>query len=175
MALVLFHGLKFQLTHPWGCDRKLPEETIFTGNFNSHTREGVTWYNRPWLNFHQLFQLTHPWGCDHLHPQNLKMPVYFNSHTREGVTLYIILHLYQYIISTHTPVRVWPGPAGSGKNHTLISTHTPVRVWRYINFSACRLYFISTHTPVRVWLFPKVGTVKFVDFNSHTREGVTYS
>ena len=56
-------GSIFQLTHPWGCDSfgKLPVIEIMY--FNSHTREGVTWY------------LRRSCVCRD-----------FNSHTREGVT-----------------------------------------------------------------------------------------
>ena len=34
--------LKFQLTHPWGCDATNKRVNALFGNFNSHTREGVT-------------------------------------------------------------------------------------------------------------------------------------
>ena len=102
----IFNTLRFQLTHPWGCDCPLPNiirklwfisthtpvrvwltladiwEILY--DFNSHTREGVTAY----LLFFALFarfQLTHPWGCDD-----------------DTLSYYECL-----CISTHTPVRVW--------------------------------------------------------------------
>ena len=96
---------KFQLTHPWGCDKMVyshwcgvvisthtpvrvwPLITFNTVNslhFNSHTREGVT-VNIACLAVFKRFQLTHPWGCD----------VY-----RYNYSIYTS-------ISTHTPVRVW--------------------------------------------------------------------
>ena len=33
---------EFQLTHPWGCDSSPSPYSLYQGNFNSHTREGVT-------------------------------------------------------------------------------------------------------------------------------------
>ena len=33
---------KFQLTHPWGCDKGKKAQEAARQNFNSHTREGVT-------------------------------------------------------------------------------------------------------------------------------------
>ena len=58
-----------------------------SSDFNSHTREGVTGGGRGG-HWPAQFQLTHPWGCDE----------YPNSHVHYG------------LISTHTPVRVWPHP-----------------------------------------------------------------
>ena len=77
----------FQLTHSWGCDCTSPEPDINRNNhFNSHTREGVTYY----LAYSRLpikgFQLTHPWGCDFWRRRNYALYFNFNSHTREGVT-----------------------------------------------------------------------------------------
>ena len=81
----LFSSL-FQLTHPWGCDKKRAVwcsklQAISThtpvrvwrrrkeacggwGYFNSHTREGVTETCLFHAFRHWIFQLTHPWGCD---------------------------------------------------------------------------------------------------------------
>ena len=99
---------KFQLTHPWGCDYLMEREILFRGNFNSHTREGVTkhiqWLTVGVKNFNShtregvtfpftstlhpelSFQLTHPWGCDQVDCSLTAAAEYFNSHTREGVT-----------------------------------------------------------------------------------------
>ena len=77
----------FQLTHPWGCDGG--------GGRGGH--------------WPAQFQLTHPWGCDPIcvrYSQRRKK--HFNSHTREGVTLRSCYDTYEKVISTHTPVRVWP-------------------------------------------------------------------
>ena len=74
----------FQLTHPWGCDLMQPTSLEESSNFNSHTREGVTWLvgisTKSWK-----FQLTHPWGCDAAR----------------------LMKSGELSISTHTPVRVW--------------------------------------------------------------------
>ena len=141
-------------------------------NFNSHTREGVTWYC---------------WRC-------LVWYWYFNSHTREGVTriasLCSIAGSFQLThpwgcdeertasngiitISTHTPVRVWLSSMGSSAFQTIISTHTPVRVWPDTKTSCRYIKYISTHTPVRVWLAKLYIDTPLQHFNSHTREGVT--
>ena len=117
----------FQLTHPWGCDLFLKNCLPCLMNFNSHTREGVTLPDNNTVPFVQ-FQLTHPWGCDAGWTQTTVLWCYFNSHTREGVTispmqswhwqLFQLTHpwgcdsallamLVFYLISTHTPVRVW--------------------------------------------------------------------
>ena len=57
---------------------------VFVGNFNSHTREGVTEKLLPYMMFH----------------------IHFNSHTREGVTILMLFYTSIKYISTHTPVRV---------------------------------------------------------------------
>ena len=142
-------------------------------NFNSHTREGVTnnsgaWQIAPdisthtpvrvWLSGFKLlknigrFQLTHPWGCD-------------------VFRFRILLYLFSFQL-TH--------PWGCDENGDLIhidgsiSTHTPVRVWRDVKGTYMKSLGISTHTPVRVWpIFPFCIPWDFVNFNSHTREGVT--
>ena len=104
----------------------------------------------------------------------LKLPVYFNSHTREGVTIALRLLLLLSYISTHTPVRVWLAV------HDLFN-----KLWRFqlTHPWGCDLtfvkgvveQFISTHTPVRVWRRRDGWTTSLSpDFNSHTREGVTY-
>ena len=141
----------FQLTHPWGCDAYFFGFRQYLFNFNSHTREGVTWLIRSTQAEGVIFQLTHPWGCDYSNKKCELLTKHFNSHTREGVTGLFILYSYGCRISTHTPVRVWR------------------------NMKRCsRLLKISTHTPVRVW--PKLENLKkrAEDFNSHTREGVTW-
>ena len=59
-------------------------QEILRDNFNSHTREGVTYSFRGSIS-----------GVSD-----------FNSHTREGVTSVKYLHIGVIRISTHTPVRV---------------------------------------------------------------------
>ena len=98
----------FQLTHPWGCDKKYNLYGNGRADFNSHTREGVT---------------CHIWVCQ-FHRLN------FNSHTREGVTFTPSKNFFPCSISTHTPVRVWPERGTYTDTTKGISTHTPVRVWR---------------------------------------------
>ena len=122
------------------------------------------------------FQLTHPWGCDYT----------------------IAYHYQQLSISTHTPVRVWrpfnairtnrrtfqlTHPWGCDlKSFTIstavlswISTHTPVRMWLLYDKYGSIKSIISTHTPVRVWPLYRKLTDGTLNFNSHTREGVTLS
>ena len=119
------------------------------------------------------FQLTHPWGCD------LLIYTYHKNHH----------------ISTHTPVRVWHPFCTNVMTQQHISTHTPVRVWHIALFlhlamefqlthpwgcdqrvwNSTKQAYISTHTPVRVWLTNSGYIIKLAhDFNSHTREGVTF-
>ena len=99
-----------------------------------------------------LFQLTHPWGCDSV----LEELWYF--HMR---------------ISTHTPVRVWRLWFQLFYRVYHISTHTPVRVWLCDHMAYNIIKDISTHTPVRVWLRRSALGYGHLNFNSHTREGVT--
>ena len=142
--------MKFQLTHPWGCDFRRFWSTPISLNFNSHTREGVT-------SAEQMEQLE-----DMI---STHTPVRVWHGTRNWTFVL-------YPISTHTPVRVWrlftrhmiyspwfqlTHPWGcdtkSIKDLALsmrISTHTPVRVW-LCPISLLTNIWISTHTPVRVW------------------------
>ena len=114
---------RFQLTHPWGCDKSNTEIRYLVKYFNSHTREGVTLLPdvhstvafisthtpvRVWpecLSFPpqvKIFQLTHPWGCDR--------------------RLYLCLFLL--FISTHTPVRVWLKGGKRGTAYLYFNSHT---------------------------------------------------
>ena len=126
-TVLLWMPLQFQLTHPWGCDNTINQCANKCVYFNSHTREGVTslecciygisqfQLTHPWgcdhagSIWHRVyqFQLTHPWGCDNEFLSVLFYPFYFNSHTREGVTYSVCTVSPRYVISTHTPVRVW--------------------------------------------------------------------
>ena len=142
----------------------------------------------------KLFQLTHPWGCDYL-CRWLFHIVGISTHTPVRVwhDLYPIFPCA--FISTHTPVRVWRQAVRDEINDLEISTHTPVRVWPTGGYAmtnswgfqlthpwGCDLrwlcgikgYWISTHTPVRVWLPQACKPICTWNFNSHTREGVTY-
>ena len=141
-------------------------------DFNSHTREGVT----------SIPQRYATWVAN------------FNSHTREGVTLRGALRLTCWIISTHTPVRVWHALTGKTGATFVISTHTPVRVWRFSWKQLNASYNFNSHTREGVTMtsnYPRPGNkfqlthpwgcdvfpfclpFDFVNFNSHTREGVT--
>ena len=163
---------KFQLTHPWGCDKLSNNIARARGHFNSHTREGVTIISR-WTFGSAKFQLTHPWGCD-ISPCSwiaqgrqisTHTPVrvwralqavwtpetcHFNSHTREGVTLLIISAIGIYHISTHTPVRVW---LYSCSLFLMVFTFQLTHPWGCdgIGLDLANWLAISTHTPVRVW------------------------
>ena len=78
---------RFQLTHPWGCDNFLWFVCCWVWNFNSHTREGVTYgivergYKVGNFNSHTRDGVTVYLECVWLWSK------YFNSHTREGVTV----------------------------------------------------------------------------------------
>ena len=93
------------------------------------------------------------------------------------------------MISTHTPVRVWPFSDFIGFNYAkfqlthpwgcdrrggrcgniiLISTHTPVRVWRKLVIMVCYFVIISTHTPVRVWPVKILRRVCHTCISTHT-------
>ena len=141
-------SLKFQLTHPWGCDILHYKWFLKGRDFNSHTREGVTDLSRS-LQALISFQLTHPWGCDNW-----------------TLLSYIIIK-----ISTHTPVRVWPA-ASTWYINLKISTHTPVRVWPNVCADNGGEYNFNSHT--REGVTARVTFLyHFCNFNSHTREGVT--
>ena len=143
--------MKFQLTHPWGCD----------------------WNNKISIPQDILFQLTHPWGCDTNWGKWCKVSNYFNSHTREGVTEYCnFLWFVCCYFNSHTREGV-TGRKKTDYLNSYISTHTPVRVWLWYSGKRlqgrkfqlthpwgcdCKIkekvrrWKISTHTPVRVWL-----------------------
>ena len=142
---------KFQLTHPWGCDRTWRTLILPYADFNSHTREGVTMISCQRDFKTSSFQLTHPWGCD----------------VGSGYPISILE------ISTHTPVRVWLNTAcytfhyafhfnshtreGVTCNHRLLVRNTRFQLthpWGCdgIAHQQYQPFDISTHTPVRVWL-----------------------
>ena len=77
--------IRFQLTHPWGCDKILSDIWIAATEFQLTHPWGCDFFKVrfPFIDF--LFQLTHPWGCD-------------------PATIEVDGFVY---ISTHTPVRVW--------------------------------------------------------------------
>ena len=97
------------------------------------------------------------------------------------------------VISTHTPVRVWPFCYPAIPCTTYFNSHTregvtgsAVFVLKMFPFQLTHpwgcdvlksLWYsisnISTHTPVRVWLKYIFSSKKALNFNSHTREGVT--
>ena len=99
--------LKFQLTHPWGCDAQITTYYQQTTKISTHTPVRV-WLNVEFFWNHDIeFQLTHPWGCDDCLECDDK----------------------PCRISTHTPVRVWHDEDEEEAKPAKISTHTPVRVW----------------------------------------------
>ena len=116
---------RFQLTHPWGCDKS---EVI---KISSSRKFQLT---HPWgcddpcpsLAFIFLqFQLTHPWGCDDETLSYYECLCNFNSHTREGVTIHNAVITLTHIISTHTPVRVWRcAKRWNGQNYWHFNSHT---------------------------------------------------
>ena len=143
---------RFQLTHPWGCDRFTVCRQHWPYHFNLHTREGVTAGNEGRHHVFGWFQLTHPWGCDQSKKKRTQLQNHFNSHTREGVTL------------RRSGVDIYT---------IQISTHTPVRVWQSLNVSiSLKSEFQLTH-PWGCDASLDEMTEKDKDFNSHTREGVT--
>ena len=98
---------------------------------------------------------------------------YFNSHTREGVTRVVAAgNTVGQDFNSHTREGVTLRTA-AGAHPQMISTHTPVRVWLNSFRPLLRRKLISTHTPVRVWPVPDYVSARKMDFNSHTREGVT--
>ena len=126
-----------------------------------------------WQESLNQFQLTHPWGCDlvWIWKRVLSMP--FQLTHPWGCDIKIDVVPGQSEISTHTPVRVWQAEKVL-EMHGKISTHTPVRVWQRRTAARNARHTISTHTPVRVWLSDSDhGGWPILDFNSHTREGVT--
>ena len=83
--------LKFQLTHPWGCDAQDIRLFQLRHNISTHTPVRV-WPGTEWMRCPRCkFQLTHPWGCDGAFSIIIQTPLHFNSHTREGVTFLLVL------------------------------------------------------------------------------------
>ena len=145
-------SLQFQLTHPWGCDAAVNRNIPYSG----------------------IFQLTHSWGCDCTSPEpDINRNNHFNSHTREGVTYYLAYS--RLPIKGFQLTHPWgcDGRWTYKEEKTGISTHTPVRVWPLWKLFQLVGGFISTHTPVRVWQTSGLKLPAEVNFNSHTREGVT--
>ncbi len=99
--------LRFQFTHPCGCDSWVEQSYIHDNRFNSRTRVGATvhakiiagidrvsihapvWV-RPAMSNSPIatarFQFTHPCGCDDVFPTPLSPVRSFNSRTRVGAT-----------------------------------------------------------------------------------------
>ena len=164
----------FQLTHPWGCDFCKTLSICPKIYFNSHTREGVTYFSalhdddtvisthtpvRVWrsaLHFHQgqrdFNSHTREGVTCNLQPCQTLRPD-FNSHTREGVT-----QIKTDLISVFTIFQLthpWGCDRLKLKNH----------VWQK---------FQLTH-PWGCDLYNRLPLSTTFNFNSHTREGVTFS
>ena len=167
------HSSTFQLTHPWGCDAVADTKAITSEDFNSHTREGVTKAPR-----------------EKVQPGNN-----FNSHTREGVTSQSTAVADDSVISTHTPVRVWPWscktfmwskefqlthPWGCdlrayeqcGSLFGFQLTHPWGCDARSTSWICVICLFQLTH-PWGCDMGISSDTFAIANFNSHTREGVT--
>ena len=121
-------------------------------NFNSHTREGVT--------FCVIVSFC---NCSE----------HFNSHTREGVTLYIFQRAALFLISTHTPVRVWHAMYEPTRlSNENFNSHTREGVTFWVLEVKIDIRFQLTHPwGCDIYSYRRI-TADF-NFNSHTREGVT--
>ena len=162
---------EFQLTHPWGCDLKNIGRSRSGRNFNSHTREGVTWLftdtfrNLGNFNSHTREGVTNSWG---------DVPKYanFNSHTREGVTnawpnasvlsRFQLTHPWgcdnNYLEELNHVIRFqlthpWGCDGAEMAPQTKISVFQLTHPWGCDGRTCLQLnkIDISTHTPVRVW------------------------
>ena len=80
-------AVKFQLTHPWGCDNEQIQNYDTLNQISTHTPVRVWLFLYSQTMKQCKFQLTHPWGCDLPWQNHIPDILYFNSHTREGVTL----------------------------------------------------------------------------------------
>ena len=142
----------FQLTHPWGCDKIAKCVYLFKIWISTHTPVRV-WHIRPIFYFRVLD---------------------FNSHTREGVTFKkLLVECDRTFQLTH--------PWGCDAEDIFLLTHHKFQLthpWGCDVIVSCNCSergWISTHTPVRVWQFRKRASYfRWWDFNSHTREGVTF-
>ena len=141
----------FQLTHPWGCDADKVIFSLWSNDFNSHTREGVTAAN----------------AIDNIRTPN------FNSHTREGVTLPAEMTNTLGVFQLTHPWGCDQKAVKNPRHRRKISTHTPVRVWPLSKgITNCFAIFQLTHP----WGCDQHGrecNYDLIYFNSHTREGVT--
>ena len=119
--------MKFQFTHPCGCDNKWHDDLNLETGFNSRTRVGATPRN-PSNNSNQivsihapvwvrqkhyimntqitLFQFTHPCGCDIHPPGEQPGTMSFNSRTRVGATNIPHSSPFKNQVSIHAPVWV---------------------------------------------------------------------
>ena len=143
----------------------------------------------------QEFQLTHPWWCDRRnYSDSVELPN-FNSHTREGVTtaMYTALTwgrqfqlthpwgcdgevLYKstsYDISTHTPVRVWPVSSLYLLLYTSFQLTHPWGCDEFLTTLSTERQDFNSHTREGVTFFNGRKNFRRYHFNSHTREGVT--
>ena len=185
----------FQLTHPWGCDhwdnpnnnvyhisthtpvRVWPwnqGNTLGSGHFNSHTREGVTDVNiilkinfqisthtpvRVWLQYEispcswiAYFNSHTREGVTERIFSKADGNIHFNSHTREGVTLRNRATIFLKNFNSHTREGVTWFCRTLSRLRQFQLTHPwgcdfSQRLW----WKPCK---ISTHTPVRVWQSP---------------------
>ena len=122
--------LRFQLTHPWGCDydkiallsakqristhtpvrvwlTKL-KKSAFLQSISTHTPVRV-WHSQILKRSRGLpFQLTHPWGCDENTQEDWDKGKTFQLTHPWGCDFQNYSRLLPWHkISTHTPVRVW--------------------------------------------------------------------
>ena len=119
--------LRFQFTHPCGCDMSWQGNRLFSYRFNSRTRVGATYMRFRFLTPNKvsihapvwvrlgrrsysasgiLFQFTHPCGCDIPSPLKRYATLRFNSRTRVGATFCQAYGLPLYEVSIHAPVWV---------------------------------------------------------------------
>ena len=119
---ILIHNLRFQLTHPWGCDN--PVKLIF--------------WDFP------KFQLTHPWGCD-LIPLITKPFFSFQLTHPWGcdTSCRYVIHIIH--ISTHTPVRVWQSRLLSANAFGYFNSHTREGVTCQLHHRQTNQWFQLTH------------------------------
>ena len=167
-------SIKFQSTHPRGCDFYIRLFLLYFDHFNPHTREGATFFSCLFRTFVHISIHT---------PARVRRAgnvgggsgrYNFNPHTREGATLWAVA-TFDNIVNFNPHTRegatcntVFTFPIFGFRQ----STHP--RGCDLCSVSGFDSVQISIHTPARVRLVLWSTAVQtFVNFNPHTREGAT--
>ena len=102
---VPLHPTRFQSTHPYGCDMIAYYHHFQFDSFNPRTHTGATTIVF-WQTWQLMFQSTHPYGCDLPRPYRPAGKKGFQSTHPYGCDVLQQHLLSQQQVSIHAPIRV---------------------------------------------------------------------